>query len=319
MKKVVAIKRDVSTLYIYWVLTNACNYNCRYCPEHLKTGQINNSTYPTNENINHFIDEVIDKYLQGRFLSVLLSGGEPTLHPMFKTIVERMAPLGYVEVTTNGSQSIRWWQEMEVLPSKIVISLHPEFTNLDEINKLGIFLLKKNVKLNFNLMCDPKNWDWLDNIKTKLDESLQVLVNAKILVEHTEKVAYGKMFEYQSNQLHYIKINQSNIATKDARNKVNIIYNDGTHDTVLTDITNITLSGTDSKPVFTGWSCSAGKDGYMVTHNGIVKAGICGAGNLGKLDDFKPFDSNVTCVKNVCNFPKDLGLNKHDPTLLQDQ
>jgi organic radical activating enzyme len=319
MKKVIKIKRETDGLYIYWVLTNACNYDCGYCPEYLKSGQITDPKNPTNEHINQFMDQLLDKHLQGRFLSVLLTGGEPTLHPMFKTIVERLGPAGYVETITNGSQTVEWWQDMTVLPNKVTISLHPGTSDLQEINKIGLYLLDKRVKLNFNLMCDPTNWDWLDNVKTTLDKKLQVFVNAKLLVEHSEKVSYGKLFDYEPTQLDYIKTNQSKMPTNDIRNKVNVFYDNGTKDIISRDITSMILTNKDTKPVFTGWSCSAGKDGYMVDYNGIIKAGICGSGILGKLENFKPFESDIICVKKSCNFPKDLGLNKQAPILLQGQ
>jgi organic radical activating enzyme len=261
---------------------------------------------PTNEEIETFIDRVLNIHLMDRFLNMTLSGGEPTLHPMFKTIVERMGPRGSIEVVTNGSRSVEWWQDMKVLPNKVTISLHPEFSNLDKINDLGLFLKDNGVDLAFNLMCDPKNWDWVINVKQLLNERLHGHINAKILTDHSGTFKDGTPYEYYEQQLDFIKKQQSTVATNtDPRKHTFAIYSDGTQ----TGLDAFKLV-TNKQHSFKGWACSAGHAGLKIGFDGQVTAGICEITKLGRLDTFELGPKEITCIRQWCKTAGDLNLNK---------
>lgn len=307
MNNIVEIKRAVDTLYIYWTLTDFCNFRCSYCPDSLHSGEYARSIkpgFPSEEHIQLFIDKVLAN-LNGRFLNMTISGGEPTLHPMFKTIIEKMNPHGSVEVVTNGSRAVEWWQDMAVLPDKVTISLHPEFSKLDKINELGNFLLDNNIDLTFNLMCDPEHWQWVVDVKTLLDPRLHGHINAKILTDHKNKETDGKPFSYYEDQLEFIKKQQSNIPNSDKRKRTFAIYEDGTQSGL--DAFRLV---TNNQHIFTGWSCSAGKDGLRVSFDGNVYAGICSIKTLGKLATFEFEKEDITCTKPYCKTAGDINLNK---------
>jgi hypothetical protein len=311
MKKLIEIQREVETLYIYWTLTDFCNFKCSYCPDDLHAGEYSRNQrpgFPTNEEIDIFLDSIVNKHLQGRFLNMTISGGEPTLHPMFKNIIAKMNPHGSVEVITNGSRSVEWWQDMAVLPNKVTISLHPEFSNLDKINELGLFLLENNIDLMFNLMCDPANWDWVVNVKNLLDTKLHGHINAKILTDHKNPMTDGKPFSYYEDQLAFIKASQSRIPNSDRRKYVYAIYDDGTRKGLEAFAV---INNNEHR--FTGWTCSAGRSGYRVHFDGYVYAGICSIKKLGKLDNFVPGTTDLVCTKIYCKTPGDINLSKKAP------
>lgn len=91
-------KKQVPPIRI--VLNDACNLNCSFCHREGK------GVYP-NSNVN---PEVIVDYLnkirgEGIFVGeVHLTGGEPTLHPQFKKLVNLLLFNNYkVKITTNGN------------------------------------------------------------------------------------------------------------------------------------------------------------------------------------------------------------------------
>lgn len=309
MSTLIEIKKPVDTLYIYWTITDFCNFKCSYCPSNLHAGTFAKKVkpgFPTNEEIEVFIDRVLNIHLQGRFLNMTLSGGEPTLHPMFKTIIERMGPKGSIEVVTNGSRSVEWWQDMKVLPNKVTISLHPEFSNLEKINELGLFLKDNNVDLAFNLMCDPTNWDWVINVKQNLHERLHGHINAKILTDHSGTISDGTPYPYHEPQLDFIKKQQSSGNTNsDPRKRTLAIYSDGTQ----TGLDAFKLV-TNKQHSFKGWACSAGHAGLKIGFDGQVTAGICEILKLGRLDKFDLLPTDVICSRLWCKTAGDLNLNK---------
>lgn len=311
MKKLIEIKKAIDTLYIYWTITDYCNFKCSYCPDDLHSADYAKQKkpgFPTDEEIGIFIDNILEKHLQGRFLNMTISGGEPTLHPMFKTIIERMNPHGSVEVVTNGSRSVEWWQDMQVLPNKVTISLHPEFSNLNKINELGLFLLDNNVDLMFNLMCDTENWEWVTNVKELLNEKLHGHINAKILTDHKNPATDGKPYSYYEEQLAFIKKQQSTIPNSDERKRVYGIYDDGSKSGL--DAFKLV---TNNEHSFTGWSCSAGRSGLRVHFDGNVYAGICSIKKLGKLAEFVLPDNDLICTKLYCKTAGDICLSKKSP------
>jgi len=317
MKKLTEIVRSTDTLYVYWTLTDLCNFKCSYCPDDLHVGTYARSQrpgFPTDIQIDTFIDNVLTKHLNGRFLNMTISGGEPTLHPKFKTIIERMSGSGSIEVVTNGSRSADWWRDMKSLPDKVTISLHPEFSKLEKINELGLFLLENDVDLVFNLMCDPDNWDWVINVKNSLDATLHNRINAKILTDHSNGPTSGKPFDnYYQEQLDFIKVEQSRIAGKDERKRVHAIYDDGSKTNLNAfDLIN---AGQNS---FTGWSCSAGRDGIRVSFDGSVYA-VCGIKRLGKIDTFALIEKDITCPQLYCKAASGITINKRAPTLTPGQ
>lgn len=309
MSTLIEIKKPVDTLYIYWTITDFCNFKCSYCPPNLHAGNFAKKVkpgFPTNEEIEVFIDRIINIHLQGRFLNMTLSGGEPTLHPMFKTLIERMGPHGSVEVITNGSRSVEWWQDMKVLPNKVTISLHPEFSNLEKINALGLFLKDNNVDLAFNLMCDTKNWDWVINVKQQLHERLHGHINAKILTDHSGTFSDGTPYPYHDVQLDFIKKQQSNGNTNsDPRKRTIAIYSDGTQKGL--DAFKLV---TDKQHSFKGWACSAGHAGLKIGFDGQVTAGICEIARLGRLDKFDLVTREIICNRQWCKTAGDLNINK---------
>lgn len=317
MKKIIEIKKAIETLYIYWTITDFCNFRCSYCPDELHSGNFAQGRiggFPSDSDIESFIDAIINKHLQGRFLNLCISGGEPTLHPMFKTVIERMAPHGSIEVVTNGSRDVAWWKKLPVLPDKVTISLHPEFSKLEKISEVGLFLLDNKIDLMFNLMCDPENWDWVTSVKELLDVCLHPHINAKILTDHKNKETDGKPFEYYEDQLAFIKREQSTIKNSDSRKQVYAVYEDGTSSSFSAfDLVN------NKQNSFTGWACSAGSEGLRVNFDGSVRAGICSVKNLGRVKDFTPAPEAIICPKAYCKTAGDINLSKRPVTLNQGQ
>lgn len=81
---------------IVWNFTNMCNFRCAHCYQraHLPL--------PTELNLEEKLN-LIEQLDEAGVAAIALSGGEPTIHPHFFTIVREAAKRGmYVAVATNG-------------------------------------------------------------------------------------------------------------------------------------------------------------------------------------------------------------------------
>ena len=313
MKKIIEIRRD-NYVYLYWLLTDYCNFECSYCCPTLHEGHYQKSKdFPSDVDIQLFLDS-LRTYSKDKLLTVCLTGGEPTTHPMYATILSAVAefPGSTLETITNGSRPLAWWKNLPTLPNKVIISLHQEFTNLEKINELALYLDSAGVDVRFNLVADPANWDWVTSVQSTLDTTLHQLIDAKILTRHNFDAGYtsGQLYEYAPEQLEFIKKTQSTKRKATPHLISRVTYDDGS----IRGLRQFEVIN-NNQHQFKGWSCSAGRDGFKVTPNGTVWAGICQADNLGHIKDFKPNTDMLTCRVPYCKCPGDLAITKISPQL----
>jgi organic radical activating enzyme len=312
MKQLVKIQRDNPILFVYWTLTDFCNFRCSYCPDRLHNGdfaQGRKQGHPTDSEIHAFIDRLLE--LKGnRTLNVCISGGEPTLHPLYPTIVEKLKPYGIIETISNGSRNYEWWTSLPALPDKIIISLHNEWSKIDKINKTAEFLLDRGVDIAFNMMCDPAHWDATMALYDQLTDRLKTHANGKILTDHSGTAEDGKLFNYTAEQLKFINAVRRTSSTPARRIPISsrsyMHFDDGTKE----ELSNPFLLVNNNQHSFKGWSCSAGTNGITVHFDGYVYAGNCRIEKLGRLDQFSLRETNLVCPKQYCKTAFDIPLDK---------
>ncbi|MET7304666.1 radical SAM protein [Embleya sp. NPDC005575] len=91
-------------------ITAACNWHCTFCYNTWKVsdtlGQRSASVTGTAPGLHLPLDtarRILDQAAAGGCLRIRLSGGEPTLHPQFREIVEHASAAGFdLELFTNG-------------------------------------------------------------------------------------------------------------------------------------------------------------------------------------------------------------------------
>ena len=322
MNKIIEIKKPIDTLYIYWTLTDFCNFKCNYCPSSLHDGLYangNKSGFPSDSQINIFLDNLISKHLRGRKLYMIISGGEPTVHPMFSTIIEKLSTYGFIGVNTNGARHYEWWSKLTTLPQLVTISLHPEFTKIEKINELSHHLLQQNVEVNFNLSCDTKHWDQTVNLYNLLDDDLKPMAQPKVLnyleTQDRDRYEYSTLQEdfMNSAQELYNSHKKGKHILPSASDRAIMTFENGSKKPV-TNISELTMNRLNN---FYGWKCSAGSSGINVNFDGNVWAGICKIQNLGRLENFTLLEDYVECNRKFCPCPGDIRLNKYNPAVIR--
>jgi hypothetical protein len=258
--------------------------------------------------------ELLKQYSKGRLLSVALSGGEPTTHPMFSKIIDEINSVGgFTEVITNGSRPIEWWNKLSSLPSLVVISLHPEFTDLVKVNILGLYLKSQNVRLRYNLMADPDNWEWVTAVNKKIHVTLHQNIDIKILTNHgasrDETNFRGEQYEYDSAQIEFIEeFTPAPRLYNEPRGNLIGHFEDGTTSKIRPFA--IVVS---NQHTFKGWQCTAGTNGLHINAKGDVAAGTCHVAQLGRINNFKLLPGPATCIFENCYRTGDITLDKFKP------
>lgn len=180
---------------IYLILTERCNYHCDFC---------------IRENIGHGINEFSLEMLSSTINSLsetfpnsalLLTGGEPTLHPFFKDIVKLAVSKFYaVQITSNGA-----------FKTDLNDYLHP--------------LLKKNLYLQMSLDGTPDFHNKIrgehafeaviDNLEKLKDVSSHVSLSATISHNNFEE---AKKLALILNSYSFSHFKVSPVIEKDASN-----------------------------------------------------------------------------------------------------
>lgn len=285
--------------------TDICNFNCSYCFPGSKDGVYR---YPKNvntviKNFSLLFDLYRDKYGKKKIDLNLVGGGEPTLWPHFTEFCAGIKERHNVEltVTTNGSRTLRWWQDNSQYIDKVTLSVHHEFVDVDHTIEVLDYLYGEGITCTALVLMDAQEFDKCKGIIEKLKTSKHPwFIEAKPVVDFPGKdnLSYTeeqKQFMKQDlkrlpdpsflmKNLHLFRIHDS-IA----------LYDDDTAETKRTsDYIN---EGTN---YYNNWNCNVALENLVITFDGTVK-GSCNA-ELFKDYNINLFDENFEEEFNKASF-----------------
>jgi len=316
-KKIVAIKNLSNTLLLTWVINNICTNHCSYCPSNLHTGT--NHHYEWDQ-AKKFLQDCFSKY--GR-IQCNLSGGEPTVSPFFKELVNLIYDNGGVtNLTTNLVRKKEYWADIADKLCSIAVSYHPEFmeTKAKEDELIDkILYLNDLTRVTARVMMHPDYWDQCYSFYKRLEalntgfcmEMVRILPNFGVgepycIIDYTEE-----QNDILNNTPPVLKFH-NNLPPSFRHNmtKSNFVHDDGSEQHldfgVASTLENNKLTN------FQGWSCDIGLESLFVHYNGNVQKGNCFEGG---------FIGNITtginwptepqiCGKDICHCIADVLISK---------
>jgi len=149
---------------IVWNFTNMCNFRCKHCYQRADKPLPNELTLAEKL-------EVVEQLDRAGVPALALSGGEPTIHPDYLTIIKAAAKKGmYTAIATNG------WK----------------FANIDELKK-AVDAGLRYVEVSLD-SADPKKHDEFRGVEGAWQRAVKALENAvKLGVSHAMAVTLTKM------------------------------------------------------------------------------------------------------------------------------
>ena len=169
------VQQDPDHLNIHWDSLTICQYNCSYCYARNEYGD-KWGKLMSKENI----DKVIYAFSQSTLsFNLGLLGGEPTLHPHFEYILDKVTGLdnnNRVYVTTNGLKDISKFKNNNKVAW--LFSYHPaDITDVDLFLKNIQYCLDNGIQVKVNAMIhhDKRLWQQIkDMIILLLDMKVKV-------------------------------------------------------------------------------------------------------------------------------------------------
>jgi MoaA/NifB/PqqE/SkfB family radical SAM enzyme len=159
-----------------WMLGSRCNYDCMYCPADLHDSTSKPHDLETMQQVwRNIYNKTKHKNLSYK---INFTGGEVTANRNFLPLVSWLRTtypeISMILLTTNGSASRRYYEQLSALIESISFSTHSEFMNEQEffnkvlaINKIMVRPIKS---VHVNIMDEHWNQDRIELYKTYLDQ-----------------------------------------------------------------------------------------------------------------------------------------------------
>lgn len=318
------IKNNYPTnlLRIEYMLGNLCNHKCSYC-----FPGSNEGTYPwpdinlVKKNLSHLLDHY-KKNGKNRFQFYLI-GGEPTL---WKDLPELCFFLkekydAVINISTNGSRKLDWWQDNYKAFDTIEISVHHEFANVSHLMSVADLLYASKINVVSNVLMDP---DYFDKCKNIID---QMKYSKKRWGIIAKSVHFDGQTRYTPDQREYLLSNIKRIPNlfwywrtlKNPVFKVKVnVTNDKNKKIKVPNDGWFTLYNLNR---FKGWECNLGVDHIEIFQDGKISGNcrqkIYGITNYYNLYDtkftdvFSPQIIPTTCQQSLCGCSSEIIINKH--------
>lgn len=286
---------------VNWCLGNFCNFECSYCPDVLHNGT---KRWPEPDVIKNFITKVKqthpDKKLYFEF-----TGGEVTLYKHLIDICQFCSDNDVkVGLITNGSRTLRYWEQNKKYFDHVCISFHPEFADEKHFVEV-VKLLHNDIRTHVNIMMSPDKFEYCYSVANKIKDLGNISMALQPLIHD-----FGdKLFDYNEFQNNILE-KQHELITKHIKFNRSFDYYRGAMKMIGPEKTRVQSAHkfiSEKQNNWFGWDCYAGVEQLIVDMDGSIYRGWCKVGGLiGNIADTnlqlptKPISCNKTMCH--CNF-----------------
>lgn len=177
MKKIISVTPIDDVISLSWMIGARCNYDCVYCPAELHD---TTSKHPDLKKLvtvwNNFYEKT--SYLNLPY-KIGFTGGEVTANksflPLVKYLRENNFNIKQLLVTTNGSASQRYYQNLTSYVDAISFSTHSEFFNEKEFftkaKAINELMVRPQKSFHVNIMDEYWNKDRIEMYKIWLEQN----------------------------------------------------------------------------------------------------------------------------------------------------
>lgn len=281
---------DIRGLLISWMFGNYCTYKCSYCNSDFNGG---NHAYPSKE-------KVLEVFKRFPLSTVMLLGGEPTFHPDFEDIVQNKPKTLNLQIFSNASRPIAFWERTVDYLDSIYLTYHIEYAIPLRFKDIAEVCGPKLARINLPMMPDRWNeclsaYDFLRSNNFK--------VSPKVVLDDFGAASSKYSSKYTKEQLAWVDQKQDD----DFKNI--IFYNSKQEAIGKSNPANLLSQKLTD---FNGWLCDSPKQNININASGQVYDTACGQRKLlGSLKDgFDPSTESTVCVQNFCWCYSDIHASK---------
>ena len=301
-----AMLRHANIVLVDWMLGNACNYACSYCPDALHDGSIR---WQKPDDIRSMFRSLKRHYADGMGREVWLqfTGGEPTMHPQIVPLLDEAADLGLsVSLISNAGRTRRFWERIIDRLDNVILTYHHEFAEHEHFIDVAARLADA-MPVHVNVTVHP---DRFDAIVARAKEIAAIIPTASISLKPL-RVGFGdELYDYSDDQLRRLEQRLTHPVRRDARIPRSVMaFETGTGKTETRRANEFIMTKTNR---WKGYVCEAGLESLRVHGNGAITRAVCAVGGrIGQLGE--PLDlpvSPILCDRTSCNCVADILITK---------
>lgn len=292
MDKVTSRWPHQSSIKVEWNLGKRCNYDCSYCPSSIH----DNSSLHTDIKI---LKSAVDKLVSlGKPIRISFTGGEPTVHPKFRELIQYCKHVGvtWISVTTNGTLPFEFYASLPV--DQYVFSIHFEYEWMRVVETLRKLADQTKLKLIGQLMAHHDKMPFVKSVRYVLNSDQIPNTVRRIRWTEGDHDLFDDM-RYHPDDLNWIKEQDATVQGNCVIDDSQIIH--------ANDVIKLHLNK------YKDWTCYAGIESLMVNWDGEAHRATCRVGgSLGNLYDgtFEVPTAPVICDRNFCTCAADIPLTK---------
>lgn len=294
-----------STLSIEWIVSNVCNYSCSYCIPELYDGS---SRWPDVNNALNFFWAVENKY-PGQPKCLIMTGGEPTLWPALFSFVKQLPNSYILDISTNGSRSLRFWQDFKQYGKFRKINISAHLADCDIEHLIGVCkILQHDVITTVLALMLPGYEEKYNRLFQRIEEEKLNITAFGKGIRNFE--ANGELIEYTPEQNELVKRNY--------RNRTGFKFPPIALHTVVDD-QKLDMEATQEFILnqynkFKGWKCKIGIERIVIDQWGNITGAMCSTARsqpIGVLgEDFTLPTEPTVCQDTICPCLLDMRITK---------
>lgn len=297
-----------NVLFVDWLITNACNYACSYCPSSLHDG-----TLPAQEpgTVIRFCERLIDLCTpRKQQVCFQFTGGEVTLMPELLMVLDAISALGaQVGLISNGSRQLSWWRQARDKLNFVVLTYHPERASAIHICAVARFLSER-IRTHVNVATPPNFFDHCVGVASMLEQSCQ---NMSITLKPMFIEFGTDLYRYAPEQMRIFREREFKPALTrplmSTRGEMLATFEDSS--TMQLPATAFITRQINN---WRGWSCNVGIELLSIKPSGEVYRSLCQAGGqIGHVSSPESFalpDNPVLCPHTICTCQTDIMVSR---------
>jgi organic radical activating enzyme len=253
-----------SSLIVQWNLGNTCNYSCTYCPTYLHRGNI---PWPDLNLIKNTLLKIKEKFISND-ITVEMLGGEITLYKEFIPLMKFLKENNFSSnILSNGSRTLRFWEEASPYLNNIGLTYHSEFNNEEHL--LGVIktLTENNVTPYIKIaMVKEHFWNLIKFQKKIQQEFPYINIEMVLLLDKMHQFKNnGYYYNYSREEIEYLIASEEGIT-----GHLVAEYTDGLVESYT--LNQVRDSGLNK---FKGFECGSKLSLIIIDHKGNLSTSLC--------------------------------------------
>lgn len=283
---------------IEWNLGKRCNYDCSYCPSYIH----DNHSPHTDINV---LEKAVDRLCEiDKPLRISLTGGEPCVHPDIEDLLDylKRKNIFWINVTTNGTRSSRWYLDNEMFWNHIIFSLHFEYDWKRVLRTINEYYDSTERDFHVHVMAHHNHMDSVRKVVKEFQEKGIKFVVRRIRWTEGDHNIFDDL-RYNGNDLEWVLSQESNV-------KPNTMIYQKNESPIYLHSNDIIKKHMNQ---FKDWTCYAGIESLMINWDGEVYRATCRVGgSLGNIyqGNFLIPTDTIKCTRDWCTCSADIPLTK---------